>query len=29
MAEDFLDPTVVLLPDARERIRQALKSSSA
>jgi len=29
MAEDFLDPTVVLPPDARERIRQALKSSSS
>lgn len=27
--ENFLDPTVVLPPDARERIRQALKSSSA
>jgi hypothetical protein len=26
--EDSLDPSVVLSPDARERIRQAVKSSS-
>jgi len=27
--ETFLDPTVILSPDARERIRKTLKSSSA
>jgi hypothetical protein len=27
--ERFIDPSVVLPPDVRERIRQALKSSSA
>ncbi len=29
MAEDFLDTTVILPPDVRERIRKTLKSSSA